>query len=168
MALNAKSRPPVKQCSTAGKAPFPLSSCRIRAMSASQSRAWMTSGKPVSRAAAICWRKPWACGLARRVVVVIVEAGLADRHDLRIFRQRDQRLGVDVQFLVSIVRMGADRTEDLRKCFSDRKHLREFAHAGADGHHAADAGGARARHHSVELAGEIREIQVAVAIDEHL
>ncbi len=61
MAANARSRPPVKQCSTAGKAPFPLSSFRMRAMSASQSREWMTSGSPVSRAAAMCWRKPCAC-----------------------------------------------------------------------------------------------------------
>ena len=28
MALNARSRPPVKQCSTAGKAPFPVSSVK--------------------------------------------------------------------------------------------------------------------------------------------
>ena len=105
--------------------------------------------------------------LARRVVVVIVEAGLADRHDFTIFRQRDQRLGVDVQFLVGVMRMRADRTENLGKFFSNGKHLREFTHAGADCDHAANAGGARPLHHSVQLAGEIRKIQVAVAVDEH-
>ena len=105
--------------------------------------------------------------LARRIVVVIVEPGLADRHDLRMFRQRDQRLGVDVQFLMGVVRMGADRAENLRKFLCDRKHLRKFPHAGADGDHAADAGGAGARHHGVEFAGEIGKIEVAVAVDEH-
>ena len=98
---------------------------------------------------------------------MIVEAGLADRHHFRIFRQSDQRLGIDVQFLMSIVRMGADRAENLRKFLSDRKHLRKFAHARADGDQARNAGGSRPRHHRVELGGEIRKIQVAVAIHQH-
>ena len=53
MARRARSGPPVKQCSTAGKAPFPVSSSRMRAMSSSASREWITSGSPVSRAAAM-------------------------------------------------------------------------------------------------------------------
>src|SRR6185312_10635306 len=53
MARRARSAPPVKQCSTAGKGPLPVSSSRMRAMSASASREWITSGSPVSRAAAI-------------------------------------------------------------------------------------------------------------------
>ena len=61
MPVKASSRPPVKQCSTAGKAPFPVSSRRIFAMSSSASRAWITSGRPVSRAAAIWARKPCSC-----------------------------------------------------------------------------------------------------------
>ena len=113
-------------------------------------------------AKALCLR------VARALVVVIVEAGLADRHDFRIFRQSDQRFGVDIQFLMRVVRMGADRAENLRKFLRDRQHLRKFAHARADGDQARDAGGARARDHRVELGGEIRKIQVAVAIDEHL
>ena len=90
MARIARSRPPVKQCSTAGKAPFPLSSVRIRAMSASQSREWMTSGRPVSRAAAMCCAEALRLRVARAIVVVIVEPGFADRHDFRMLRQRDQ------------------------------------------------------------------------------
>ena len=86
MAAKARSRPPVKQCSTAGKAPFPLSSFRMRAMSASQSREWITSGKPVSRAAAMWLAEARCLRVARAVVVVIVEPGLADRHDFRMLR----------------------------------------------------------------------------------
>jgi hypothetical protein len=58
----AKSRPPVKQCNTAGKGPLPVSSSRMRATSSSASRAWITSGSPVPRAAAMWVRKPrsWA------------------------------------------------------------------------------------------------------------
>ncbi len=65
MAVKARSRPPVKQCSTAGKAPFPLSSFKICAMSASQSREWITSGSPVSRAAAICGAEALLLRVAR-------------------------------------------------------------------------------------------------------
>ena len=36
-----------------GRGPFPLSSSRMRATSSSASRAWMTSGSPVARAAAM-------------------------------------------------------------------------------------------------------------------
>ena len=98
---------------------------------------------------------------------MIVEAGLADRHHFRIFCQSDQRFGIDVQFLMRVVRMGADRAENLRIFFSDRKHLRKFTHARADSDQARDAGGARARDHRVELGGEIGKIQVAVAIHQH-
>src|SRR5262249_4632418 len=61
MARRARSGPPVKQCSTAGKAPFPVSSSRIRAVSSSASREWITSGSLVARAAAMCVRKPCSC-----------------------------------------------------------------------------------------------------------
>ena len=44
----------------AGKAPFPISSARIAAVSSSASRVWTMIGRPVSRAAAI-----WARKLAR-------------------------------------------------------------------------------------------------------
>ncbi len=63
---------------------FPPS--RIAPMSSSASRAWMTSGRPVSRAAAMCVRKPRSCASRGRVVVEIVEPGLADRDDLRMLR----------------------------------------------------------------------------------
>jgi len=82
-------------------------------MSASQSREWITSGSPVARAATMWRRKPSSCGRARRVVVVIVEPGLADGDDLRMLRARDQIVGGYVELLIGVMRMGADRAEDV-------------------------------------------------------
>src|SRR5438552_162221 len=66
IARRARSRPPVKQCSTAGKAPLPVSSSNMRAISSSASREWMTRGRPVARAAAIWLRKPCSCAARGR------------------------------------------------------------------------------------------------------
>src|SRR5262249_7950873 len=40
-------------------------------------------------------------------------------------------------------------------------------HACRDRHHAADAGGDRTRDHRGPLFGEIREVEMAVAVDQH-
>ena len=69
--------------------------------------------------------------VARAVVVVIVEAGLADGDDFRMFGQRDQRLGVDVGLFRRVMRMGADRAEDVREFLRNRKHLRVFLARGS-------------------------------------
>ena len=60
-------------------------------VSASASRAWTISGRPVWRAAAIWARKLSACSVARAVLVVEVEPGLADADDLGMARGLDQR-----------------------------------------------------------------------------
>src|SRR5262245_35343031 len=76
------------------------------------------------------------------VVTKIVEPRLPDRHDFWVLRQTDEILRIDVCFLVRVVRMSADRTEDFRKFFRDRKHLGVSLHAGRNGNDAVDAGGA--------------------------
>ena len=81
--------------------------------------------------------------VARAVVVVIVEPGFADRHHLGMARARDQVGGRDVELLVGVVRMGADRAADLGKPLGDRDELGVPLHPGRDRHHAADAGGLR-------------------------
>src|SRR3546814_12546707 len=45
--------------------------------------------------------------------------------------------------------------------------VRSGRQPGADGEHSPHPGGTRPLHHRVELGGEIGEIQVAMAIDEH-
>ena len=114
-------------------------------MSASQSREWITSGSPVSRAAAIWLRKPCCLRLARAVVVEIVEPRLADRHDLRMLGER-RRVALASMSSSSCAWCGCVPTEqntsgnrsaiasDLRMAFDPCR----------DRHHAADAGRARA------------------------
>ena len=63
-------------------------------VSPSASRVWTISGRPVWRAAAIWARKLSACSVARAVLVVEVEAGLADADDLGMARRLDQAVGV--------------------------------------------------------------------------
>ena len=49
----------------------------------------------------------------------------------------------------------------------DRADLGKLALVGADSDHRADARRAGTRQHAVEVFGEIGEIQMAVAVDEH-
>ena len=78
---------------TPGKAPFPASSRRIRQVSSSAERVWTISGSPVSRAAAICWRKARLLLRPRAVVVVKIQPGLADPDDLGMRRHAHQVVG---------------------------------------------------------------------------
>src|SRR5690606_33267377 len=63
--------------------------------------------------------------------------------------------------------MHPDRAVDLAVRLRDRQHLRERLEAGADGLHEPDAGRTRPGEHRVALLGEPREIEMAVAIDQH-
>ena len=95
----------------------------MRAMSSSASREWMTSGSPVSRAAAIWRAKAALLRVARRIVVVIVEPGFADRHDFRVLRPRDEIGRRHVELLMGVMRMRADRAIDVGKALGDRKQI---------------------------------------------
>ena len=98
---------------------------------------------------------------------MIVEPGLADRHHLGMARALDQFRRADVELLVGMVRMGADRAEHLGKPLGDRQQIGLPAHPGRDRHHAADAGRPGARHHAVELVLEVGKVEMAVAVDQH-
>ena len=52
-------------------------------MSSCASRSWIISGLPTRLARSMCQRKASCCACRRRVVPVVVEAGLADRDDPR-------------------------------------------------------------------------------------
>ena len=105
--------------------------------------------------------------LARAVVVVIVQAGFADRDHFRMPRMGDEVVGGHVEFLVRVVRMGADRAVHIGKSLGDRQYAGKALHAGRDRDHARQSGGAAARHDRVKLAGEVRKIQMAVTVDQH-
>jgi hypothetical protein len=84
---SASAAPEEKQCITQRRPRPRAPRSRMRAMSASASRAWMISGRPVRRAASM-WRRRLSC-CARGALggVVVVEPGLADAHQLRDARR---------------------------------------------------------------------------------
>src|SRR5690242_3679655 len=69
--------------------------------------------------------------IARAVIIVIIETGLADAHDLRMLRQPHQLFGRDIGLLGGIVRMGADGAEDVGVALRDGENLVELTNAGA-------------------------------------
>ena len=104
---------------------------------------------------------------ARAVLVEIIQPRLAERHDLGMPRQLDQFARGNAVFFVGVMRMGADRAIDVGKPLRDREQRAEPPHPRRDRDDAPDAGGGGARHDAVEIVGEIREIEMAVAVDQH-
>ena len=97
----------------------------------------------------------------------LVAQVLSDRDHLGMARAPDQLIGGDVQLLVRMMRMGADRAVDIRKALGDGEHLGVAFDPRRDGDDTRDAGRPRARNHGIELAGEIGKIEMAVAVDQH-
>ena len=62
--------------------------------------------------------------------------------------------------------MRADGEEDVVVPLGDFNHLGGLRDLGADGDHPLDADGARALDDRVEVAGEVGEIEMAMAVDE--
>ena len=82
-------------------------------------------------------------------------------------RAPDELIDADVQLLVRVMRMGADRAVDIGKALGDGKHLGVPFDPRRDGDDTHDPGRPRARNHGIELAGEIGKIEMAVAVDQH-
>jgi hypothetical protein len=83
-------------------------------------------------------------------------------------RACDQLVDADIELLLRVVRMGADRAIDVGKALGDGEHLRVPLDAGRDSDDARNAGGACARDDAVEFAGKVGKIEVAVAVDQHV
>src|SRR5262249_35524120 len=81
-------------------------------------------------------------------------------------RAPDQLIDGDVQLLVRMMRMGADRAVDVRKALGDGEHLGVAFDPRRDGDDARDAGRPRARNDGIELTGKIGKIEMAVAVDQ--
>ena len=105
--------------------------------------------------------------LARAVLVVEVEAGLADADDLGMARRLDQAVGRALPLLLRLVRMNAHRAPDIGMAFGDRAHLVELVEPRADGQHAGHARAAGARQHARLVAGKLGKVEMAVAVDQH-
>ena len=105
--------------------------------------------------------------LARPVLVEIIEPGFAKRDDFGMLGQRDQFFGRNPVFLVGLVRMGADRAIDFRIFLRDREQCIEPLHPRRDRDDTPDAGRLGPRDNAVEVVGKVREIEMAMAVDEH-
>jgi hypothetical protein len=106
--------------------------------------------------------RPW-----RAVVIEIIQPRLAQRHHLGMAREFDQLGGGNAVFFVGVMRMGADRTIDVRKPLGDLDQFGKPPHPRRDGDHASNAGGSGPRHDAIEVVGEIGKVQMAMAIDQH-
>jgi hypothetical protein len=82
-------------------------------------------------------------------------------------RQFDQFVSRNSILLVGVMRVRADRTIDVRKFLRYREQAAKTSHPRRDGDDAADPGGIRSRDDAVEIVGEIRKIEMAMAVDEH-
>lgn len=105
--------------------------------------------------------------IARRLVVKIVEAGLADRDHLRVLGQSNKILRRDVELLGGIVRMRADGAEHFLERLCNFKDLLESLHARRYRDHAPDTSRQGAGDDGRPLLGKIRKIQMAMAVDKH-
>ena len=81
--------------------------------------------------------------------------------------QRDEPLGRHVRLHGGIVRMRADREENALMGLGESPIGVEARHMGRDRHHTADAGRSGGRQNLRQAALKIREIQVAMAVDQH-
>ena len=89
--------------------------------------------------------------LARAVVVIEIETGLADADDLADARPARPARPRGRRMVGRFVGMGADRAPDIVIGLGDRAHRRELVEPRADRQHRADAGGAGAGEHRIAL-----------------
>src|SRR5882757_5011859 len=84
-----------------------------------------------------------------------------------MIRQLDQFVRGNPGFLVGVMRMGADRAIDVWKSLRDCQQPANAPHPRRDGHDAPNACGRSPRHDGVKVVGEIRKIEMAVAVDKY-
>src|SRR5262249_35378672 len=93
--------------------------------------------------------------IAWPVVIVIVDAGFADRCRLGMLGRADDVIDRDVELLVGVVRMRSDRAEDITVSLRDRDEIGVTLDAGRDRDHAPYPSPACAADDGVELAAEV-------------
>ncbi len=103
--------------------------------------------------------------LDRAEIVMAVKPGLADRHRLGLARARHQIGDREIELLMGVMGMRPDRAKDIRKAFHDGKKPGLPHDPRGDGDDAADAGRLGPPHDGVEIAGEILEIEMAMAVN---
>ena len=117
-------------------------------MSSSASRAWITSGRPEIARGPDMPAEALLLHLARRLVVEVVQAALADADDPRMVGQRQQLRHARQRRLADAAADGRPPCpRPLREALGQRPDRRRLVGADADRDHALHPGLARARDH---------------------
>ena len=98
---------------------------------------------------------------------MIVEACFADGDGLAMLGEAHDVLDADIELLMGVVRMRADRAEHVGIALRDGTELPVTLDARRDRDHAPYPRGARSSHDGIELAAEVGEIEMAVTVDQH-
>src|SRR5690242_11291084 len=98
---------------------------------------------------------------------MIIQSGLADRHDFFSAAAGDEFGHAEIRLFMRVMRMRAGRAINLGEALCDRQQFRLPPYARRDGDHAIDTGSAGSRHHGIQLMRKIREVEMAVAVDQH-
>ena len=105
-------------------------------------------------------------GLTRARIVMIIEPHLADPDHLGMARFFGEIARGHVELLMRVMRMRADRAEHVLETLGDRQHLAMAAHARRDRYDFHQTRGFRPGDDGIDLGGEIREIEMAMAVDQ--
>ena len=104
----------------------------------------------------------------RAVVVVEIQPGFANPDHLRMLRHPNQVVGRHLRLLGDVVRMDPDRAPNRFMSLGQAADRIELGHPRADGLQGADPGLRRARKHAIEIVAEVGEVEMAVAVNQHL
>ena len=105
--------------------------------------------------------------IARAVIVVEIETGLAYANDPGMFGKRGQLIGRCSRVLGRFMGMSSYRAPHVVARFGDGANRRELIEPGADRQHCTDVSRPGAREDRIMFAGEIRKIEMAMAVDQH-
>src|SRR5688500_785724 len=108
-----------------------------------------------------------ALPVAVAMVVIEIEAALADSDDPRVRRPFHQIGGLHVGMGVRLVRMDPDRGPDVALALGEADHLVPFGLAGRDVEHRADARRPGAGEHRLLLLDQALIVEMAMAVGEH-
>ncbi len=99
------------------------------------------------------------------VLIIEIEARLAESNDLRMRRQLDETIGQRPEIGFGFVRMDSNGATDIVMSFGDRDHGLRFMELGADRQKETDFGRPSPEQYALEIAFQRGEIQMTMAID---
>ena len=105
--------------------------------------------------------------LARRVIVMVVEARLADADAFGVAGKLGELLHRNVRLLGGLMRVGADREEHVVELLGDAARPVGAGDAGRDGDHPANTSRPRPFDDPRQVLRKIRKVEMAVAIGQH-